>query len=54
VAGEPSDAELLMDWKFGYGDGALDTWTPLPLVLTLGFAEFAFGLAALAPGAVVL
>lgn len=27
VAGEPSDAELLMDWKFGYGDGALDTWT---------------------------
>jgi hypothetical protein len=27
VAGEPSDAELLMDWKFGYGDGALATWT---------------------------
>lgn len=27
VAGEPSDAELLMDWKWGYGDGALDTWT---------------------------
>jgi hypothetical protein len=27
VAGEPTDAELLMDWKFSYGDGALDSWT---------------------------
>src|SRR4051794_41437844 len=27
VAGDPSDAELLMDWKFGYGDGALDRWS---------------------------
>jgi hypothetical protein len=25
--GDPNDAGLLMDWKFGYGDGALDTWT---------------------------
>ena len=23
VAGEPTDAAMLMDWKFGYGDGAL-------------------------------
>ncbi|OLT00075.1 hypothetical protein BJF90_07180 [Pseudonocardia sp. CNS-004] len=27
VTGEPSDAELLMDWKFRCGDGALDCWT---------------------------
>lgn len=27
VRGEPSDAELLMDWKFGYGDGDLGSWT---------------------------
>ncbi len=27
VIGEPSDADLLMDWKWGYGDGALDSWT---------------------------
>ncbi len=27
VTGEPSDADLLMDWKWGYGDGALDNWT---------------------------
>ena len=24
VAGDPNDAGLLMDWKFGYADGALD------------------------------
>lgn len=27
VTGDPNDAGLLMDWKFGYGDGALDVWT---------------------------
>jgi hypothetical protein len=27
VPGDPNDAGLLMDWKFGYGDGALDVWT---------------------------
>lgn len=27
VPGDPSDADLLMDWKVGYSDGALDTWT---------------------------
>ena len=27
VPGDPNDAGLLMDWKFGYADGALDTWT---------------------------
>jgi|tagenome__1003787_1003787.scaffolds.fasta_scaffold19873985_2 hypothetical protein len=27
VAGDRNDAGLLMDWKFGYADGALDTWT---------------------------
>jgi hypothetical protein len=27
VAGDPFDAELLMNWKFGYGDGFLDQWT---------------------------
>jgi hypothetical protein len=27
VPGDASDAILLMDWKFGYGDGALDSWT---------------------------
>jgi hypothetical protein len=27
VAGDPVDAALLMDWRFGYGDGALDVWT---------------------------
>ena len=27
VAGDPNDAALLMDWKFGYADGGLDTWT---------------------------
>jgi hypothetical protein len=27
TAGDPTDAELLMDWKFGYGDGFLDQWT---------------------------
>jgi hypothetical protein len=37
VAGEPSDAELLMDWKFGYGDGALDVWTAADV------EEFLFG-----------
>lgn len=26
VAGDPADAELLMEWKFGYGDGFLDVW----------------------------
>jgi hypothetical protein len=26
VPGDPNDAGLLMDWKFGYADGALDTW----------------------------
>jgi hypothetical protein len=36
VAREPSDADLMMDWKFGYGDGALDTWT------TADVAEFLF------------
>lgn len=25
--GDPSDAALLMDWKYHYADGALDTWT---------------------------
>ena len=24
VPGDPNDAGLLMDWKFGYADGALD------------------------------
>jgi hypothetical protein len=24
--GDPSDAGLLMDWRFGYGDGSLDRW----------------------------
>jgi hypothetical protein len=37
VAGDPNDAGLLMDWKFGYADGALDTWT----VADVG--EFLFG-----------
>ncbi len=23
---DPFDADVLMDWKFGYGDGALDRW----------------------------
>jgi hypothetical protein len=27
VPGDPNDAGLLMDWKFNYGDGALDVWT---------------------------
>ena len=27
VPGDPNDAGLLMDWKFHYGDGALDVWT---------------------------
>lgn len=27
VAADPNDAGLLMDWKFGYGDGFLDFWT---------------------------
>jgi hypothetical protein len=27
VPADPNDAGLLMDWKFGYGDGALDRWT---------------------------
>lgn len=26
VPGDPDDAGLLMDWKWGYGDGALDHW----------------------------
>jgi hypothetical protein len=25
--GDPNDAGLLMDWKWGYGDGALDRWS---------------------------
>jgi hypothetical protein len=37
VAGEPGAAALLMDWKFGYGDGALATWT------TADVKEFLFG-----------
>jgi hypothetical protein len=37
VAGDPNDAGLLMDWKFGYGDGALDTWTAADV------GEFLFG-----------
>lgn len=37
VPGDPNDAGLLMDWKFGYADGALDTWT----VADMG--EFLFG-----------
>jgi hypothetical protein len=37
VAGDPNDAGLLMDWKFGYADGALDTWT------TADVDEFLFG-----------
>ena len=37
VPGDPNDAGLLMDWKFGYADGALDTWT----VAEVG--EFLFG-----------
>ena len=37
VPGDPNDAGLLMDWKFGYADGALDTWT----VADVG--EFLFG-----------
>lgn len=28
VAAEPSDVELLLDWKVGYGDGRLDAWAP--------------------------
>jgi hypothetical protein len=36
VAGEPGDANLLMDWKFGYGDGELGTWT------TADVGEFLF------------
>ena len=28
VRGEPSDATLLMDWKWGYGDGDLACWRP--------------------------
>ncbi|MDN5747862.1 MAG: hypothetical protein L0H64_05005 [Pseudonocardia sp.] len=27
VSGDPNDAGLLMDWKWGYADGALDHWT---------------------------
>lgn len=26
VDGNPSDAELLLDWRWGYGDGELDRW----------------------------
>lgn len=26
-SGEPADAQLLLDWKFAFGDGALDVWT---------------------------
>ncbi|MDQ4117436.1 MAG: hypothetical protein M3235_10810 [Actinomycetota bacterium] len=26
VPGDPNDAGLLMDWKWGYGDGELDRW----------------------------
>lgn len=26
VDGDPSDAELLLDWRWGYGDGELDRW----------------------------
>lgn len=37
VASDPNDAVLLLDWKFGYADGALDTWT----VADVG--EFLFG-----------
>lgn len=37
VTGEPGDAELLLDWKFGYGGGELDTWT------TADVEEFLFG-----------
>jgi hypothetical protein len=37
VPGDPNDAGLLMDWKFGYADGALGTWT----VADVG--EFVFG-----------
>src|SRR5690349_20422835 len=37
VPGDPNDAGLLMDWKFGYADGALDTWA----VADVG--EFLFG-----------
>ncbi|MGH3568558.1 MAG: hypothetical protein ACRDRH_21540, partial [Pseudonocardia sp.] len=27
VSGDPNDAGLLMDWKWGYADGTLDRWT---------------------------
>lgn len=27
VAGEPSDAELMLDWRYQYEDGVLDVWT---------------------------
>ena len=37
VPGDRNDAGLLMDWKFGYGDGALDTWTAADV------GEFLFG-----------
>jgi len=37
VPGDPNNAGLLMDWKFGYADGALDTWA----VADVG--EFLFG-----------
>ncbi|MDN5916179.1 MAG: hypothetical protein L0I76_13935 [Pseudonocardia sp.] len=26
VVGDPGDADFLMEWKWGYGDGALDRW----------------------------
>lgn len=37
VPGDPNDAGLLMDWKVGYGDGALDVWTVADV------EEFRFG-----------
>jgi hypothetical protein len=37
VPGDPNDAGLLMDWKFGYADGALDIWTVADV------SEFLFG-----------
>ncbi|HXV92013.1 MAG TPA: hypothetical protein VD813_01840 [Pseudonocardia sp.] len=27
VPGDPGDAELLLDWRFAYGDGRLDRWS---------------------------
>ena len=28
LVADAGDVELLLDWKWGYGDGSLDTWTP--------------------------